>query len=73
MDPRVADIRTRLEGIAEELAEVSMDVLREAIEQGARQRPPEEKIYSQTRRTIEKAARQLDRLEAIDDEHSAES
>lgn len=61
MSERIDDIRTRLEGIAEELAELSIDVLREAVAEGASSRPPEEKAYSQARRAVEKAVRLLDR------------
>lgn len=58
---RVDDVRSRLESIAEELAELAMDVLRQAIEDGAGSRPPIEKSLSQARRAVEKAARLLDR------------
>jgi hypothetical protein len=56
---KVDDIRVRLEGIAEELADLSMEALREAVEQGATKRPPEERTYTQARRAVEKAARLL--------------
>jgi hypothetical protein len=60
MTERIDDIRVRLEGIGEELAELAMDVLRQAIEDGAEQRPSREKALTQARRAVEKAARLLD-------------
>ena len=62
MNDRADDLRLRLDDIAEELAELSIDVLREAIEQGAQKRPVEEKTYSQARRAVEKASRLLESL-----------
>jgi hypothetical protein len=59
VDGRVDDIRTRLEGIAEELADLSMEALREAVEQGAQKRPPAERTFTQARRAVEKAAHLL--------------
>jgi hypothetical protein len=59
-DPRIADIANRLNGIAEELTEVSVDLLREAVEAGAGQRPAMDKKLSQARRAVEKAARALE-------------
>lgn len=58
---RIDDIRGRLEGIGEELAELAIDVLRQAIDDGAEKRPAEEKQLTQARRAVEKAARLLDR------------
>lgn len=63
MTDRVDDIRSQLESIAEQLADVSMEVLREAIESGADQRPPADKTLSQARRAVEKAVHLLDRIE----------
>ena len=39
----IDDVRARLEAIAEELADMALDVLREAVEQGADKRPELEK------------------------------
>jgi len=58
---RIDDIRGRLDGIAEEIAELAIDVLRQAIDDGAAKRPPEERQLTQARRAVEKAARLLDR------------
>ncbi len=58
---RIDDIRGRLDGIGEELAELAIDVLRQAIDDGAAKRPTEERQLTQARRAVEKAARLLDR------------
>lgn len=58
---RIDDIRGRLDGIGEELAELAIDVLRQAIDDGAAKRPAEERQLTQARRAVEKAARLLDR------------
>jgi len=55
----LADIRSRLEGIAEELADLALDVLREAVDQGADKRPDLEKRLTRARSSVEKAARLL--------------
>jgi hypothetical protein len=60
MDQRIADIQARLESIVEELTEISVDVLREAVEAGATRRPDVDKRLGQARRAVEKAARSLD-------------
>ncbi len=60
MDDRVADIRTRLESMAEELTEVSVEVLRAAVEAGEGKRPELDKRLGQARRAVEKAARLLE-------------
>lgn len=64
MEDRIADIRSRLESITEELTEVSVDLLRSAIEAGETARPPIDKKLSQARRAVEKAARLLDQESA---------
>ncbi len=58
---RIDDIRARLDGIAEELAELAIDALRQAIDEGSAKRPAEEKQLTQARRAVEKAARLLER------------
>ncbi len=57
---RVQDVRSRLDAISEELTDLAMDVLRQAIDEGAEGRPPLEKALSQARRAVDKAARLLD-------------
>src|SRR5207248_1411584 len=50
------DIRSRLEAIAEELADMAMEALRDAIEAGEQRRPAEERRLTQARRSVERAA-----------------
>ena len=50
------EIRDRLEAIAEELADLAMESLRDAIEAGQRSRPAEERRLTQARRSVERAA-----------------
>lgn len=60
MSERIDDIRQRLESISEELGDVAIDLLRQAIDDGATSRPPEEKVLNQARRAVDKAARLLE-------------
>lgn len=67
MENRITDIRMRLESITEELTDISVELLREAVEAGESTRPPMDKKLSQARRAVEKATRLLeaqDRTEA---------
>lgn len=57
---RVDDIRSRIDALGEELTDVGVDMLREAVDQGATQRPPAEKALAAARRALEKASRSLD-------------
>jgi hypothetical protein len=50
------DIRARLEAIAEELADLAMESLRQAIDAGEQRRPAEERRLTQARRSVERAA-----------------
>ena len=50
------DIRGRLEVLAEELADLSMEALRDAIDAGERGRPATERRLTQARRSVERAA-----------------
>ena len=54
------DIRDRLAAIAEELADRALDVLREAVEQGATGRPDEERRLTRARAAVERAIGILD-------------
>ena len=60
MTGKTDDIRLQLDNIAEELADLALVVLRQAIEEGAQKRPASEKTLTQARRAVEKAARLLD-------------
>jgi hypothetical protein len=50
------DIRSRLEGIAEELADLAIIRLRESIDAGGTELPVEERRLTRARRAVEKAA-----------------
>ncbi len=50
------EIRARLEGIAEELADLAMERLRESIDAGGYELPVDEKRITRARRAVEKAA-----------------
>jgi predicted ABC-type ATPase len=49
------DIRVRLEGIAEELADLAIVRLRESIDAGGHDLPVDEKRLTRARRAVEKA------------------
>jgi hypothetical protein len=49
----------RLDAIADELSDLALDVLRDAVERGEQTRPAEEKRLSQARRAVEKASHLL--------------
>ena len=49
------DIRVRLEGIAEELADLAIVRLRESIDAGGHELPVDEKRLTRARRAVEKA------------------
>ena len=49
------DIRARLEGIAEELADLAIIRLRESIDAGGSELPVDEKRLTRARRAVEKA------------------
>lgn len=50
------DIKSRLEGIAEELADLAMVRLRESIDAGGTELPVDERRLTRARRAVEKAA-----------------
>lgn len=49
------DIRTRLEGISEELADLAIERLRESIDAGGHELPVDERRLQKARRAVEKA------------------
>ena len=53
------ELRARLEGIAEELADAAMDALRQALEDGAVRRPEAERRITQARRAVDRAVAAL--------------
>ncbi|HET9078779.1 MAG TPA: hypothetical protein VFN68_17720 [Acidimicrobiales bacterium] len=50
------DIRTRLDAIAEELADLAMQRLRESIDAGGYELPIDERRLTRARRAVERAA-----------------
>jgi hypothetical protein len=56
----IDDIKARLESIAEELTDLAIASLREAVEAGAEKRPELERRLSRARTAVEKAAHLLD-------------
>lgn len=50
------DIRARLEAMAEELAELAIQRLRESIDAGGHELPVDERRLTRARRAVEKAA-----------------
>jgi hypothetical protein len=54
------DIRTRLQGISEELADLAIDRLRESIDNGGNELPVDERRLTRARRAVEKAVHLLD-------------
>lgn len=59
MDEQIASIATDLESLSERLGEISIQLLREAVEAGETKRPANERTVSQARRAVDKAARLL--------------
>lgn len=53
------DIRSRLESIAEELADLAIDRLRESIDAGGSELPIDERRLTRARRAVEKAVHLL--------------
>jgi hypothetical protein len=51
-----SDIRTRLEQISEELADLAIARLRDSIDAGGHELPVDEKLITRARRAVEKAA-----------------
>lgn len=68
MQDRFDDIRIRLEQIGEELTDLSVEVLRHAVEEGETRRPDVDKRIGQARRAVEKAARVLEARPTLNDE-----
>ena len=65
---RQAELAERLDAIAEELSDLALDVLRQAVDRGDAARPTEEKRLSQARRAVEKAAHLLRASDRSSDE-----
>jgi len=63
----VDDVRARLESIAEELADLALDRLREAVAAGAETTSAEERLITRARRSVEKAAGLLGQVDGAGD------
>ncbi len=59
IEERMDEIKTEIERLGEVIEDLALDLLREAVDQGATARPPEEKRLLTARRALEKAARAL--------------
>lgn len=57
---RLEEIRQQLVTIGDELEDLGLDVLRQAVDDGATSRPPLERTISTARRAVDKAARTLE-------------
>jgi len=57
---RLQELKTELESISERLQDLSIDILREAVDQGETTRPPIDKTLAAARRAVDKAVRTLD-------------
>ena len=61
------DIRRRLEAIAEELADLSIERLKESIDAGGSELPVDERRLTRARRAVEKAIGILREPDYVDD------
>jgi hypothetical protein len=59
----VEEIISHLQGISEDLADKSLDALKEAHREGQAKRPERERQITQARRAVEKAISVLSRLD----------
>jgi len=60
LQQKLDELQARLHQISEEIGDLSITLLREAVESGATQRPPLDKTLSRARRSVDKAAALLD-------------
>jgi hypothetical protein len=60
VQPALDDVRDRLSAISEELGDLSMQVLREALEAGATARPELDRRLTRARNAVDKAVHLLD-------------
>lgn len=58
-DERLDELRSELISISERLADLSIDILREAVDRGETSRPPIDKTLAAARRAVDKAVRTL--------------
>ena len=62
----IATLADRLRNILDDLDELAFDRLREAVADGATSRPTSDKELAKARRSVEKAMRVLEALDAAD-------
>ncbi len=60
-DDRLEDLRNELTSISERLQDLSIDILREAVDRGETTRPAIDKTLAPARRAVDKAVRTLER------------
>ncbi len=60
---RYAEIAEQLRGVGSDLDDLALDLLHEAMADGATRRPDADKVLTQARRAVEKAAALLERLD----------
>ncbi len=63
MSGDVEEVRSRLDSIAEELADLALDRLRASVAAGAQRTSDEERLITRARRSVEKAAVLLGQVE----------
>ena len=63
MNNRYDDVADRLSSLAEEIADLAIDSIRQALRSGATGRPAAERTLTQARRAVEKAAHLLRGIE----------
>jgi len=61
---RYHDIAERLRTVGSDLDDLALDLLHEAVADGAMRRPDADKVLTQARRAVEKAVVLLERLES---------
>ncbi len=59
-DDRLDDLRNELATISERLQDLSIDILREAVDRGETTRPAIDKSLATARRAVDKAVRTLE-------------
>ena len=60
MQEKLEDLQIRLQNISEEIGDLSITLLQDALESGASQRPALDKTLSRVRRSVDKAASLLE-------------
>ena len=68
MSNRYDDLADRLSSLAEEIADLAIDSIRQALRSGATGRPAAERTLTQARRAVEKAAHLLRGVEEPEDD-----